>query len=105
MPFFVYIIYSPGLQRFYTGTTDDVTKRIEEHNSDKYRGSFRSSPNIRAPMLGVKILWPQVPIVRDVRVQPRYIGPPGALQLEICEILAISFGLHLLLGIFWTSRS
>ena len=42
MSFFVYIIYSPGLHRFYTGTTDDVTKRIEEHNSDKYHGSFTS---------------------------------------------------------------
>src|SRR5262245_8965748 len=40
MPFFVYIIYSPSLQRFYTGTTDDVSKRIEEHNSAKYFRTF-----------------------------------------------------------------
>ena len=42
MSFFVYIIYSPRLQRFYTGTTDDVAKRIEEHNNNKYPGSFTS---------------------------------------------------------------
>ena len=42
MPFFVYIVYSPSLQRFYVGTTDDVAKRIEEHNNNKYPGSFTS---------------------------------------------------------------
>jgi putative endonuclease len=42
MPFSVYIIYSPSLQRFYTGTTDDVTKRMDEHNSNKYLDSFTS---------------------------------------------------------------
>jgi putative endonuclease len=42
MSFSVYIIYSAVLRRFYTGTTDDVTKRIEEHNSKEYPGSFTS---------------------------------------------------------------
>ena len=42
MPFFVYIVYSPSLQRFYVGTTDDVAKRIDEHNNNKYPGSFTS---------------------------------------------------------------
>ena len=28
MSYYVYIIYSPGLKRFYTGTTDDVNQRI-----------------------------------------------------------------------------
>src|SRR6185369_17848657 len=42
MPFFVYIIYSSSLNRFYTGTTDDVSRRILEHNSSKYPNSFTS---------------------------------------------------------------
>ena len=42
MPFFVYIIYSSSLNRFYTGTTDDVSRRILEHNSNKYPNSFTS---------------------------------------------------------------
>jgi putative endonuclease len=42
MSFFVYIIYSANLDRFYTGTTDDVKRRITEHNSNKYPGSFTS---------------------------------------------------------------
>jgi putative endonuclease len=42
MSFFVYIIYSPKLDRFYTGTTDDVKRRLVEHNSNKYPGTFTS---------------------------------------------------------------
>ena len=42
MSFSVYVIYSASLKRFYTGTTDDVGRRIEEHNSNKYFDSFTS---------------------------------------------------------------
>jgi putative endonuclease len=42
MPFFVCIIYSPNLNRFYTGTTEDINRKILEHNSNKYRNSFTS---------------------------------------------------------------
>ena len=42
MPYYVYIIYSSCLKRFYTGTTDNVSQRILEHNSNKYPGSFTS---------------------------------------------------------------
>ena len=38
--FFVYIIYSDKINRFYTGTTDDLDKRIEQHNSAFYPNSF-----------------------------------------------------------------
>jgi len=40
MKYFVYIIYSEKLDRYYVGTTDDVQKRILEHNSMKYAKSF-----------------------------------------------------------------
>jgi putative endonuclease len=33
MIFFVYIIYSPALDRFYVGYTSDFSKRLFEHNS------------------------------------------------------------------------
>ena len=42
MTFFVYIIYSESLARFYTDTTNNVHNRIEEHNSNKYPNSFTS---------------------------------------------------------------
>jgi len=40
--YFVYIIFSEKLNRFYTGTTNDLDKRIEEHNSAFYPNSFTS---------------------------------------------------------------
>jgi putative endonuclease len=40
MPYFVYILYSDNLRRFYTGTTDNVDERLNQHNSAKYRDSF-----------------------------------------------------------------
>ena len=40
--FFVYIIYSQKLSRYYVGTTDDVEKRHIEHNSILYQNSFTS---------------------------------------------------------------
>jgi len=40
MSYFVYILHSEKLQRFYIGTTDDVEKRLIEHNSAKYPDSY-----------------------------------------------------------------
>jgi hypothetical protein len=42
MEYTVYILYSSTLDRFYIGTTDNIIKRIEEHNSNHYKGSFTS---------------------------------------------------------------
>ena len=38
--YFIYIIYSKKLDRFYVGTTDDVEKRLGEHNSGFYNEAF-----------------------------------------------------------------
>ena len=38
----VYILYSEKLDRFYIGTTDDVDRRISEHNTGHYEDSFTS---------------------------------------------------------------
>ena len=54
MPFFVYIIYSSSLNRFYTGTTDDVGRRILEHNSNKYADSFTSKGIPWGPFLEIE---------------------------------------------------
>ncbi|MFM7901111.1 MAG: GIY-YIG nuclease family protein [Bacteroidota bacterium] len=40
MSFSVYILFSAKLSRFYTGTTDDVLRRLDQHNAANYRGSF-----------------------------------------------------------------
>ena len=38
MEYFVYILYSEKIDRFYTGQTQDLNKRIERHNKgyEKY---------------------------------------------------------------------
>jgi len=33
--FYVYILHSQGLQRYYVGSTQAVHKRLQEHNSGK----------------------------------------------------------------------
>ena len=38
--FFVYILFSKKLNRFYVGTTDNVEKRLFEHNSRLYINAF-----------------------------------------------------------------
>ena len=38
--YFIYIIYSKKLDRYYVGTTNDVLKRLCEHNSGFYNESF-----------------------------------------------------------------
>ena len=38
--FSVYILHSERLNKFYIGTTDDVQRRLEEHNSSAYKDSF-----------------------------------------------------------------
>ena len=39
---FIYIIYSEKLDRFYTGETLDIAKRIAEHNSEFFKRSSTS---------------------------------------------------------------
>ncbi|MCO5235690.1 MAG: GIY-YIG nuclease family protein [Chitinophagaceae bacterium] len=38
--YFVYILYSYSIDKYYAGSTEDVSKRIKEHNAGK--GNFTS---------------------------------------------------------------
>ena len=40
---YVYIIYSPSLDRFYTGETVDVNARLAQHNTGHYQGASTSA--------------------------------------------------------------
>ena len=40
--YYVYIIWSEKLSRFYIGTTDQVLKRVEQHNAVVYGDAFTS---------------------------------------------------------------
>jgi putative endonuclease len=37
MQFYLYIIYSPSADKFYVGHTDDLDRRLFEHNSGQTR--------------------------------------------------------------------
>ena len=34
MPYFVYILYSSGYDRYYIGHTNNILRRVEEHNTN-----------------------------------------------------------------------
>ncbi len=40
MSWFVYILHSEKMQKFYIGTTDNVENRLIEHNQGKHKNSF-----------------------------------------------------------------
>ena len=42
--FTVYIIYSSVLDKFYTGQTQDIERRLEEHNRGKTSFSAKGMP-------------------------------------------------------------
>ncbi|MDA0195631.1 MAG: GIY-YIG nuclease family protein [Bacteroidetes bacterium] len=45
MSFYCYIIYSDQLDKYYIGESEDVEKRIVEHNGAHYKGAFTSQVN------------------------------------------------------------
>jgi putative endonuclease len=40
MEYYVYILFSDKLQKFYIGTTDDVEQRLLEHNNARYPDAY-----------------------------------------------------------------
>ena len=38
--YLVYVIYSAKLNRYYIGTTDNIERRLQEHNDGVYKDSF-----------------------------------------------------------------
>ena len=43
MLFCVYILFSEKLNKHYIGTTDDIERRVKEHNSKFYENNYTSS--------------------------------------------------------------
>ncbi len=42
--FFIYILYSQSLKKYYVGHTDDLERRLREHNSGQTVYSSRGKP-------------------------------------------------------------
>jgi putative endonuclease len=39
---YVYILYSPSLDKYYVGETEDIELRIKQHTTNFYKNSFTS---------------------------------------------------------------
>jgi putative endonuclease len=44
MIYFVYILYSPSTNHFYVGHTNNIDKRIEQHNAGRTISTKRGRP-------------------------------------------------------------
>jgi putative endonuclease len=44
MSYFVYILWSDRLQKFYVGSTQDIENRIKEHNSGEAKFTSKGKP-------------------------------------------------------------
>jgi len=44
MLFFTYILFSSKLNRFYSGSTNDLERRLVEHNSGQTKSTQHGSP-------------------------------------------------------------
>ena len=42
MPYSTYIVYSETCDKFYTGETENLTRRLAEHNEVFFEGAFTS---------------------------------------------------------------
>ncbi len=45
MPYFVYILKSETTSKYYIGHTDDLDRRLSEHNNPEYQGSKYTKRN------------------------------------------------------------
>lgn len=41
----VYILYSPSLDKYYVGSCDDLSERIQQHLAQYFPGAFTSNAN------------------------------------------------------------
>jgi len=55
MPFWVYILQSDASGRYYTGHTDNLERRLGEHNDPGYLGS-KTTKRFKGPW---KVIWTQ----------------------------------------------
>jgi len=76
MTYWVYIIESQSNGRYYCGHSDNVERRVKQHNDSKYHGS-RTTKVFKGPW---KIIWTQEcssrgeAVVLERKIKKRGIG-------------------------------
>jgi putative endonuclease len=76
VPYWVYIIQSQSTGRYYCGYSDNVERRVNQHNDPEYRGT-RTTKVFQGPW---KIIWTQEcssqgeAVVLERKIKKRGIG-------------------------------
>jgi len=70
--FYVYILHSQGLQRYYVGSTQAVEKRLQEHNSGK---SASTRAGVRWELVHIESFTTRSDaVLRERKIKARGIG-------------------------------
>ena len=90
MPYWVYIIESQATGRYYCGYSDNVERRLSQHNNPEYQGS-RTTKIFQGPW---DIIWAQEcssqseAVVLERKIKKRGIG--RYLQDQLAEQVAVN---------------
>jgi len=69
--FYVYILYSSILQKYYVGSTEDLNKRIIQHNSG--RGVFTSKGAPWILIVSLECETRQMAVKKELQIKKRGI--------------------------------
>jgi putative endonuclease len=85
MPYWVYIIQSQSTNRYYCGYSDNLERRIKQHNDPHYHGS-RTTKIIKGPW---EVVWTQKCLNRsDAVVLERKIKKRGISRYLQAQLAA-----------------
>ena len=62
MCYCVYILKSASTDRYYCGSTDDIARRVRQHNDSNYRGS-KTTKRFEGPW---ELIWQEKSTTRGV---------------------------------------
>ena len=85
MPYWVYILQSESTGRYYCGYSDNVERRVNQHNDPEYRGS-RTTKVFQGPW---NVIWTKgcssrsEAVVLERKIKKRGIG--RYLQAQLAE--------------------
>jgi predicted GIY-YIG superfamily endonuclease len=79
MPGYVYILFSSSLKKTYAGSSDNIARRLNEHNSGKSKFTSKGIP---------WLLWHKIeyPTLNEARIMEKYFKT-AAGRRKLREIL------------------
>jgi putative endonuclease len=91
--FFVYILYSEKYDKYYTGHTNNVIRRLSEHNSEKFDHYYTSKFKPWSLKLSIELQDKAIAIKVEKFIKKqksrkfieKVIDNPGIIQDIICK--------------------